>query len=256
MIKYSAIKRTVILLFALAGCAGIMAADGGTNDAGFIFNEMRFKYNLMEYTYLLNGKEIKPGEICLNYIEGQTNSAVVYDEFGRLVFSTNFLTLPGCLTKITPAEPWIGNWHPRFFIGGGNWLTLGIDYNINRYIWVGAGLGYSYWSDDKLGGSYSIFSFSAEGGYYFIGDPSKQFRVGLGGMFAGHLVEPYAEWVKLIDGFYQPGQTVASNEYRNYGVTLEGLMTMEYDRFFVRLNIRFDFAHPAFLFLPSAGMKF
>jgi hypothetical protein len=256
MTNYSIIKTTGIIFIITAVCAGLLSAEAGTNETGFIFNEMRFKYNLMEYTYLLNGKEIKPGVIGKNYYSDTTNSAVVYDEFGRLVFATNFPALTGGIVKISPVEPWIGNWHPRFHIGGGNWLTLGIDYNINRYIWVGGGFGYSYWSDDKLGGSFSILSFSAEGGYYFIGDPSEEFRVGLGGMFAVHLVEPYAEWTKLIDGFYRPGQTVSSNEYRNYGVTLEGLLTMEYDRFFVRLNIRFDFAHPAFLFLPSAGMKF
>ncbi|OHD56634.1 MAG: hypothetical protein A2Y33_01170 [Spirochaetes bacterium GWF1_51_8] len=220
------------------------------------FKQVRFKYNLLDYIYIVNGIEVKPERMYSNIVICGSNYAVVTDEFGRLILATNFNPAVNSSTLIYPQEKWIGNWHPRFHIGGGNWLTGGIDFSLSRYGWVGAGLGCSYWSDDALGGSFSIFSLSVEAGYYFVGDPSQDFRMGLGGMLSVHLVEPYAKWVDLINGFYSTGGTASSNEYKNYGVTLEGFTTIEYDRFFVRLNIRFDFVHPAFLFLPSVGMKF
>jgi hypothetical protein len=248
------ITRIIITLFALL--AFVNTATASQNEGKLKVNKVRYAYRYLEYDAFLNGIEFPIGTVIENLSTTKTHHLEIKNEFGEILLSTNLNLRPNELVEITPEEEWNIRWIPKAYIMGGSWFGGGVDFMLNRYIRLEAGLGISYWNDLKIETAFFILRPYIGAGYYFIGDPSQDYRFGLGGAIGLSIVLPREGWETVVYSFYEMREQAPSTELNNAPLDVEIFAIMEWKRFYVNLGLRFNFSHPKFAFVPAIGMKF
>lgn len=193
----------------------------------FVLSALDGKEQWKSYKCFLNGLEVREDQVFSNTNAGYPYHLSVLDNRTNRIYETNCYLDDSGFLKYNPAIKWTGGLHIKLYKTEETYAGAGLDGFINRYLWLGGGLG--FWTAyDPFSAKSILFLYPyLEAGYYFWGDQSYPLRAG-----AGLIGEMYFCLPQKPD----VSSPVMNNAFYGIGAFVVG----EYLIFFIRPAVYYD----------------
>ncbi len=212
--------------------------------ATVIIKPLKSKQKAMNYKILLDGEVVRENqEIKSLPLTMDHTLMVVSENDNRIVYKQVFKLTDGEIRNLT-ANLAGRKWYVRIYGIGNSFGGAGLDYFLNRELWLGLDLGYALAVNTTLNASVSVMTPYLDLGYYILGNKDYDMKLGLGLGVGMSYAFPPDQWSMVSTA---PNMSILTRTYAQ----------AEWKFFYIKAGILLDF-YSGIHALPmvAVGMKF